>query len=261
MPLDAFALFSAEHGPNALLAAASVLFLGGLAKGAVGFALPMIAISGLGAFLPAETAVALLILPTFLSNVWQSLRGGWAAAAVEARRHRLMLLTLAPTIALSAQLLAALPDRAIFLILGVGITLFSVVQLLGLRPPKPERAPRAAAVGVGLVAGFFGGVSGVWGPPITLYLIALETPKAEQVRAMGVAFLLGSIVLTLAHSASGVLDARTWPLSLAGALPVCVGMALGFAIHDRLEPAAFRRATLLVLALAGLNLLRRGLGA
>lgn len=221
----------------------------------------MLAISGLGAFLPAETAVAILILPTFVANLWQGLRSGWRAAAAELARRRLMLLVMCPTIALSAQLLAVLPDAAIFLVLGVGVTGFSAIQLAGLRPPRPERAPRAAAAGVGLVAGFFGGVSGVWGPPITLYLIALETPKAEQVRAMGVSFFLGSVVLTVAHSASGVLDAETWPLSAAAAAPVFLGMALGFLVHDRLEPATFRRATLAVLVLAGLNLLRRAVAA
>jgi len=40
---------------------------------------------------------------------------------------------------------------------------------------------------------------------------------------------------------------------------VMAGMALGYAVHDRLDPRAFRRATLAVLAVAGLNLLRRGL--
>jgi len=48
------------------------------------------------------------------------------------------------------------------------------------------------------------------------------------------------------------------PLSLMGIAPVMAGMALGYAFHDRLDPRTFRRATLAVLAVAGLNLLRRG---
>ena len=36
-----------------------------------------------------------------------------------------------------------------------------------------------------------------------------------------------------------------------------VGMALGFAIHDRLDQKRFRQATLVILAIAGLNLIRR----
>ena len=236
-----------------------MLFVGGVAKGAVGFALPMIAISGLGAFLPATTAVALLIAPTFLSNVWQALRDGIGPALATIRDYRLILVTLLPSIALSAQLLAILPDAAIFAILGASITLFSLTQLLGLRLPDPTGAHPAAPLAVGAVAGFFGGVSGVWGPPIMMYMIARNTLKAEQMRALGLVFVLGSVALTAAHVQSGVLNAQTAPLSVAGTIPVMIGMALGLALNRRMNQDVFRRATLVVLTLSGLNLLRRSL--
>lgn len=258
--MTAFETFIAAHGGVALAVAAAVMFLGGFGKGVTGFALPMITISGLGAFLPAETAVALLIAPVVVTNVWQSFRGGLGAAMTEIRRHAVLLGVLAPTIAVSAQLLTAIPDQAIFLILGLGVTAFSAANLAGFKPPPPRRAPRATAAGVGLVAGFFGGIAGVWGPPVTLYLLALDTPKVEMVRALGVAFMIGSVVLTGAHLISGVLDASTLPLSLAAIGPAVAGMAIGFAVHDRLPPATFRRVVLAVLVLAGLNLLRRGAG-
>ena len=42
-------------------------------------------------------------------------------------------------------------------------------------------------------------------------------------------------------------------------VPAAVGMAIGLRYQDRMDQALFRRATLAVLCLAGLNLLRRGL--
>ena len=42
-------------------------------------------------------------------------------------------------------------------------------------------------------------------------------------------------------------------------VPAFVGMLIGQRINDRIDQTAFRRATLLVLFLAGLNLVRRGL--
>lgn len=251
--------FIADHGALGLVAAAAVLFVGGVAKGAVGFALPMIAISGLGAFLPAPTAVALLILPTFFTNIWQALRDGLGPAAASIREYRLILFTLLPAIALSAQLLPVLPDAVIYAILGVAITLFSLTQLAGVRLPDPTGAHPAAPLAVGAVAGFFGGVAGVWGPPVMMYMIARNTLKAEQMRALGLVFVLGSVALTAAHAASGVLNAQTVRLSAAGTIPVAVGMILGLALNRRMNQTAFRRATLVVLALSGLNLLRRAL--
>jgi len=62
-------------------AAATVTLVASFVKGAVGFALPMIMISGLATFMPAEQALATLIIPTLLANLWQGLRGGWAQVA------------------------------------------------------------------------------------------------------------------------------------------------------------------------------------
>jgi uncharacterized membrane protein YfcA len=213
----------------------------------------------LGAFLPAPTAVALLILPTFLSNVWQTLRDGFGPALASMREYWVILATLLPSIALSAQLLTFMPDAVIFTILGVGITLFSAIQLLRIRLPDPSGSPKLVEAAVGAIGGFFGGVSGAWGPPVMMYLIARNTLKNNQMRAMGVVFLLGAIVLTGAHAASGVLNAETASLSLVGVIPVALGMALGFRLNSRMDQRLFQRATLAVLTIAGLNLLRRGL--
>ncbi|MEM9250616.1 MAG: TSUP family transporter, partial [Pseudomonadota bacterium] len=116
---------------------------------------------------------------------------------------------------------------------------------------------RRAEVGFGVVSGFFGGQSGVWGPPMVMYLTALNTPKTEQFRVQGVAFGLGGVLLLLAHLQSGVLNAQTAPLSLVLSLPVLAGMWLGLKMHDKLDQDRFRKLTLFVLILAGLNLVRR----
>ena len=47
-------------------------------------------------------------------------------------------------------------------------------------------------------------------------------------------------------------------LLVAGPM-LLAGMAVGFAVQDRIDQAAFRKATLVVLLVAGGNLVRRGL--
>ena len=64
--------FVAAFGTAAAVGAALALAAGGFAKGVVGFALPLIALSAMGSFLPYDAAVALLIVPTLVSNVFQS---------------------------------------------------------------------------------------------------------------------------------------------------------------------------------------------
>ncbi|MGM0585654.1 MAG: sulfite exporter TauE/SafE family protein [Pseudomonadota bacterium] len=249
-----------EIGLAAFVFAFGAMFLAGFAKGVVGFALPMIAISLIGSILPATLAVAALIAPTVVSNVWQTFRQGTGAAFVSLRRFWLLNLVLFAMIALCSQLILALPEAALFAILGVGVTGFGSIMLLGWRPPHPPaRLQKAVEAGVAAVAGFFGGLSGVWGPPLVMYFTALELPKTEMVRAQGVSFLLGSVILVAAHLRSGLLLGQGGALSLAMIVPALLGMSLGVAVHDRLDQGVFRKATLAVLILAGLNLLRRAL--
>ena len=94
-----------------------------------------------------------------------------------------------------------------------------------------------------------------------LYLTALDTPKDEQMRVQGVVYGVGALLLAVAHLKSGILNATTAPLSTLLLLPALLGVGLGFALQDRIDQALFRRLTLIVLVVAGLNLVRRGLFA
>ncbi|MGB5558406.1 MAG: sulfite exporter TauE/SafE family protein [Paracoccaceae bacterium] len=238
-----------------------VTVVGGFVKGAVGFAMPMIMISAMGSFMPPELALAALIVPTVVANVWQGLRGGLAAAWAAAKRFRFYISIVLVCIALSAQLVRILPASAMLLILGLPITLFALMQLVGWRLTiRPENRRRAEVI-IASFAGLVGGISGVWGPPTVAYLTALDTPKADHMRTQGVVYASGAVVLFFAHLQSGVLNAQTLPLSLALVAPALAGMMIGFWAHDRLDQERFRKATLAVLVIAGLNLVRRGLMA
>lgn len=239
--------------------ACAISIFAGFIKGVVGFALPMIMIAGLSNVMPPELALAALILPALVSNLWQALRQGMSAAFASALVHWRYLVVLLVFIALSAQLVFILPGWAMFLILGIPITLFSVAQLAGWSLSFPEASRRKWEFGVASFSGFVGGISGVWGPPTVAYLTALNVPKIESVRVQGVLYGMGAVMLLLSHLQSGVFNASTAQLSAAMLIPVGVGLALGTLVHDRLDQALFKRATLVVLVVAGLNLIRRGL--
>jgi uncharacterized membrane protein YfcA len=258
--LDFFAPL-AQIDPVILIAATAIMALGGFVKGAIGFALPMVAIGGIGSLMAAPETVAILVLPTLLSNLWQTLRQGIGAAVSTLRQFWKLNLLLAVTIGLAAQLLPAIPSAGLFVFLGALVSAAAGLQLAGWRPKAPETPARRALleIAVGLFAGICGGLSGVWGPPVLLYVISLQTTKALQIRALGLPLLIGSMVLFPAHLRSGVLDSVTLPFSLAMCLPVAVGMAIGLRYQDRMDQALFRRIALAVLCIAGLNLLRRGL--
>ncbi len=242
-----------------VLFACAVTLLGGFVKGAVGFAMPLIMISGMGILIDPRLVVAGIILPILFSNGWQIARSGLGPARAAVIEHWRYLLVVCVMILISAQFLTVISADAMFVILGVPVVVLCTVQLLGWAPVIPLRLRRPFEWGAGLMAGTLGGLAGTWGPPTVLYLLALETPRAKQMAVQGVIYGLGSVMLLLGHLQSGVLNAHTWQLSALLLVPAGIGMWIGFKLGDRFDQQAFRKVTLLVLILAGINLVRRGL--
>lgn len=247
-------------GPGVLVAAAAVALFGGFIKGATGFGMPTILISGLGSFLSPELALAGLAVPTLVSNAWLAVRQGIPAAIASARAHWRYLVTLCIFLLIATQLVTLISPSTLFLILGFPLTAFSLVQLAGWQPKVDPKNRRKAEYSMGILAGSFGGMSGAWGPPTVLYLMAMDTPKQESVRVQGVLYGVGAVLLVGGLFNSGVLNAETLTFSTALLIPATLGLVLGFVLQDRLDQARFRKLTLIVLTIAGLNLIRRGLG-
>lgn len=234
----------------------AVAVLAGLVKGVVGFAMPMIFISGLTLVLPPEQALAALIVPTLVTNGWQALRQGIGSAIQTVVQFRLFLACGLVMLVISAQLVRVLDARVLYGLIGTPVALFAALQLAGWHPKLAQRSARIEAA-VGGFAGFIGGMSGIWGPPTVGYLTAIDTPKQEQMRAQGVIYGLAAVALAGSHIQTGVLRAASLPLTLTVLPFALVGVWLGFRIQDRIPQAAFRSVTLVVLVLAGVNLLRR----
>jgi uncharacterized membrane protein YfcA len=237
--------------PQQLVFAFGIALVAGFIKGVVGFAMPLVLISGLTLFLPPEIALAGLIFPTVATNLFQALRQGLQAAWASTRLFKVFLISGGIMLVLSAQLVRFLSPQTM-------VTLFALWQLSGRSFSLAQRSTKVELL-VGGFAGAVGGVSGVWGPPTVAYLTALGTPKHDQMRVQGVIYGLGAVALLFAHFGSGVLRAETVPFSIAMILPALIGMWLGSQIMDRIDQASFRKATLAILLIAGANLVRRGL--
>lgn len=239
-----------------LILALTVTLFAGFVKGAIGFAMPLIMMGAFSGFLPADMALAGLILPTLILNISQAFRQGIAPAVASARRYWRILAATIIYIPISAQLFWAIPQNLFLLLLGLPITAFALAQLLGL-PLTLRVQHRAKAEWIsGTIGGLYGGVSGIWGPPLLVYLLSIGAQKIETVRVQGVVFLIGAIVLLASHLFSGLLDGPALAFSALLIAPALVGQAVGFALQDRLDQVRFRRWTQILLVLTGLNLIR-----
>ncbi|MBM3613888.1 MAG: sulfite exporter TauE/SafE family protein [Alphaproteobacteria bacterium] len=246
-------------GTPAFWVAVVVTLFAGFVKGAVGFAMPLIMISAFSSFLPPEQALAGLILPTVVTNISQAFRQGPRAAWESAVKYRRFLIATLVFIVISAQFVEVIPQAAFLFLLGVPITLFALAQLTGRKLAlRLEHRERAEWV-MGVIGGLYGGISGVWGPPLIVYLLSIGAEKLETVRVQGVVFLLGAVVLLGAHLQTGVMAGPNLWFSAAMVVPAVLGQVIGLRVQDRLDQVRFRRWTQALLVLTGANLVWRAL--
>lgn len=229
----------------------------GVVKGMVGFAMPLILVSGMSTFIDPKLALGALILPTVATNLRQTLRQGLPQALDAIREFWRYLLIVCVMIFITAQGVAAIPSRVFFGVLGVPVLGLSLMQLAGLRLSIPAERRVVSQWLFGGVSGIFGGIAGTWGPLTVLYLLAIEVPKQRQMVVQGVIYGIGSLVLFAAHLQSGLLNTQTAPFSALLVIPALLGMQIGFRLQDRMDQDRFRQITLILLVVAGLNLIRR----
>lgn len=245
--------------PELLVFAFAVTVVAGIVKGAVGFAMPLIMISGMGVLLDPKLVIAGIILPIVVSNFLQVAKAGFGEAVAALKEYKLYVLLTCVMILITSQFVKVVSADTMLLGLGIVVTALCLVQLSGLKIViPPERRPIASVI-AGLASGILGGFAGTWGPTTVLYLVAVETPKARQFVVQGVVYGLGSVMLLAGHLKSGILNQHTVSFSMGMLVPAVLGMWIGFKIHDRINQAVFRKATLWVLLIAGVNLVRRGL--
>ena len=251
--------FTVFGGPWIPLAAFLVAGLAGFIKGVTGVGLPLIFVTGLSLILPIEVVVAMIAVPALVTNVMQASNAGRAAAWATFSEFWLITTILFCMTLLCTQLVVVLERRTLLLLLGIGVFLITSSQTLGPQLWWPERWRKPIEVLYGIVAGFFGGLSGLWGTALISYFMALRMDKESFVRTTGVAWLAGSIPYTIGHLQNGILNATTIPLSIAAVAPAVIGMWLGKKLRHRINLSTFRRITTIVILLSALNLIRRGI--
>ena len=245
--------------PSVFAFALCVTLVAGFVKGAVGFAMPLIMISGMGIMIAPDLVVAGIVFPILISNGLQVARAGFGKAGEALRDHWLYVTLVCVMILIAAQFVRSIPPDLFFIVLGVPVVGLCFVQLIGWRPIIPLHMRRPFEWVAGILSGTLGGLSGTWGPPTVLYLLALDTPRDRQMAVQGVIYGLGSVMLLLGHLQSGILNPQTWGFSASLVPAALIGLWVGFRLGDRFDQERFRKVTLLVLMIAGANLIRRGI--
>lgn len=227
---------------------------GSIVKGATGIGLPLIAVPFMATLLGLHHAIAVMIVPVLVSNIWQ-------LAEFRAQRSDGRLGFLTPMIAaavvgvvLGTILLSITPERILGTVLG--LTLFGY---LALRLAKPAfrlepAAARRLAIPVGLLSGGLHGAAGVSAPISVPFVHAMQLGRPGQVFAISAVFLALALVQLPSLYLVGIMRAEWIVHGFLAVLPMLLFMPVGQWLGARLSAQAFDRVVLAFLGLMGIKL-------
>lgn len=247
--------FLSQHGPmivfdvQFLSIAAAVFLLAGLVKGVIGMGLPTVVLGLLAATTDLAIAMALMLAPSFFTNLWQAVVGGHLRRILS--DHWLFLSAAVLCIWIGAQALTRIDLGLLSGVLGVSLMVYGAIGLGGLRLSVPAHFQPWAGIALGAVNGVLTGMTGSFIVPGVMYLQACGLVRDALVQAMGILFLVSTFTLAMALRQNDFLSDQLAVFSIAAVVPAMIGMRIGQRIRHTLSEATFRRVFLLSTVLLG----------
>lgn len=242
--------------PEVILLIAVAFFLGGLAKGAVGLGVPVIVLAFLAATIGLKEAIALIVIPGFITNIWQALAGPDFTGIF--RRLRWLLLTSVFGIWAGVSILAGADTHLLVGILGTILFVYSAFSLA--RPqiaPPGEKREAWLSPAIGGVSGILFGMTGSYLVPGIVYVQALGLNRDSFVQALGIVFCAINLVLAVFMSRYEILTGKLALASTACVVPVAIGMAIGQRKRQLMPEETFRKVLFVSLAVVGVYMIVR----
>lgn len=237
--------------PFALAALVVATFLlAGLVKGVVGMGLPPVAIGIMALAMPPAQAAALVLVPAFVTNIWQMAPGRNLIVIV--RRLWPLLACICIGVWLCRDVMITQTSKLPQLLLGVMLMLYAIYGSVSATPRIPPRYEFYAAPIVGLTTGVILAATGLMQLPLFPYLQAINLEKEELLQALGLSFFISALALGTALASASIFRSDTALMSALALLPATAGMAVGRYYVSRISAATFKRWFLIAMFLIGL---------
>lgn len=218
-----------------LTVAALTFFIGGTAKGAIGFGLPTIAIPALTATGSLPLALSIAVPPVVATNLWQI----W-----KFRAHRDMglmrrfLATGVMGLLAGTYLLTSIQNAYLEIMLGCLVLYYLFSQRKGGARLTAQRQSKLAPV-VGGVAGTVHGTMGLSGLIGTPFFLSSGMARPAFIFANSLMFITFSALHMPALTVAGLYQPSAIWIGLIAVLPAFAGLWLGEALGERLKASTF----------------------
>ena len=226
-------------------------FAGGLVSGVSGFAMGLV-VSGVWLHIisPGQNAVLIVLcgLVTQGSGIWRIRRSlNWRNIAP-------FVIGGAVGVPAGTALLTTVNPAGLRVVMGLLLVAYSLYGLL--RPTfRPVQGSVPAELGVGVVNGLIGGLTGLGGIAVTIWCQMRGGPKDAQ-RAVFQPVLFATFFMSaISFAVAGTITVDTIKLYLFCLPALVAGIWCGFMLYGKLDDAAFRKVILVLMLASGLSLL------
>lgn len=237
---------------STLVLIASAFLLAGFVKGVIGLGLPTVSMGLLALTMAPGQAIAIVIIPAIVTNIWQTLIGPYLRDIM--RRLWPLMVGTVIGIWLNGGLLTGPYAAYGTVILGVLLVIYAIVGLSKFNFKVARRDEKWIGGIVGVATGVISAATGVQVIPSMPFMQAIGMEKDELVQALGVFFTVATVALAFNITAAGLLTAAT---ALPGAVAMVAsfaGMFIGQAVRTRMQPDLFRRWFLIAMICLGFYL-------
>ncbi|MDA1326307.1 MAG: sulfite exporter TauE/SafE family protein [Proteobacteria bacterium] len=241
--------------PESIAIVTAVFLVAGLVKGVVGMGLPTVSLGLLALAFGPKEAIALMLVPALVTNIWQGVIGG--ALKVLLKRLWSLLAMVCIGVWIGAGMLERADAAYISGGLGLILVVYAAISLMTPQVGSPGHREIWLSPLLGGVNGILTGLTGTFVVPGVPYLQALGLDRMALVQAMGILFTISTIALAVSLSGHNLLPRDLGLLSAIALAPALVGMAGGQWVRRKISESLFRKILYWSLALVGAYLAAR----
>ena len=193
--------------------------------------------------------MALLLMPSLVTNIWQAVRGGNFLKILN--RLWPLFLTSTMTVWIGTTALTIVDLTLLSALLGGLLMSYAVVSLSGLRFNLKSRNEWWVGSLTGSVNGILTGMTGSFVVPAVFYLQSIGLRRDTLIQSMGILFTASTLALIFSLQGNKFLTSELAVWSSVSVVPAILGMVIGQRIRQWLSEITFRKVFFFSLLVLG----------
>jgi len=184
---------------------AGTFFIAGISKGILGLGLPSISLAFLTVLIDLQTAMALLLVPSFITNLYQGYVGGNSFTLM--KRLWPFLVFASATIPIGVTVLKQFDPSILSGLLGSLLIIYAFLSATGLRITLKSYHEVWAGPLFGAINGILTGMTGSFVFPGVMFMQSLNFSRQMLIQAMGLLFTISTLILAVTLQKHDILNA------------------------------------------------------